>query len=225
MMIKKKINVILKMLFTKKFYNYRHKSLIYLIYYKLEINIKCVALRLKNPKLFFIPTKHLIAAHLYQKISIYLKTINQEHLMFGGTLLGVIRNQNACAGSAKDLDIAIIINSKDRNKFLNKLKSYFYNCPIKINNDFNSIHLNFIKYHYYIDIAFILKKKNKTEYLHYSSAPYPKKITLRKKDIYPLKNKKLYYENCFVPNNSNQLLNLLFKKKWRKPHRKRQLYL
>ncbi len=213
------------MLCTKKFYNNRYKSLIYLILYKLEINIKCIALRLIYPKLFFIPTKHLIAAHLYHKISIYLKTINQEHFLFGGTLLGVIRNQNACAGSAKDLDIAIIINPENRKSFLEKLKNYFYNCPIKINNNFNSIHLNFTKYHYYIDVAFIIKQKNKTKYLHYSFAPYPEKITLVKKDIYPLKNKKLYYKDCFVPNNSNKLLNILFKTKWIKPLGKKQLYL
>ena len=157
MTFKNIISLILKIVTTKNFYNNRHKSRIFWIYHNFELFFKTFKLRMKNLKLFFIPTKHLIAAHLYKKISKFFINNNIEFLLFGGTLLGVSRGQNACAGSAKDLDIAIIFNYDNRDKFLEKLFTYFNKCTIRKNNNHNSIHINFNEYHYYVDIAYFFK--------------------------------------------------------------------
>ena len=92
-------------------------------------------LRLKNKKLF-LPSRHLGAIYLLDRVAeIFENTILRA---WDASLLGAARKQNAIAGSASDIDIAIIFDKKKHLSFLLSLQSEF---EIKFHNNYNSLQL------------------------------------------------------------------------------------
>ena len=95
MFLKKIVSNCLRLITTEKFYINRHKSLLFFIYHDVELFFKTFNLRLKNLRLFYLPTKHLIAAHLYKKIYCYFIKNEQEFFLFGGSFPGGRAGVNA----------------------------------------------------------------------------------------------------------------------------------
>jgi hypothetical protein len=157
-MIKKIISNILKIILDKKIYKNRHQSTIFFIYHDLELFFRSFKIRFKSPKIFLLPTKHILCFMTYEKIFFFLQKYKYNFFLFGGSLLGAARNQGCSAGSAKDLDLAVILEKKDIDILELRLLTTFKNISLRFNNSKNSVHINFIEYHYYCDLAFFLKK-------------------------------------------------------------------
>ena len=89
-----------------------------------------------------------------------ISEINKENIfLFGAALLGVERNQGACAGSAKDLDLCILLEEGEFEIFKKCLIKNYNEKKLKFLNNDNSVHILFTEYSYYIDLVFLKKNK------------------------------------------------------------------
>ena len=110
--MKKIISSVLKVLLTKKAYENRRDSILFIIYGRLEFFLITLRFRISNTKYFFLPSRHIGAIILLDKLSKIFKQNNFSFFLWSASLLGVIRNQNAIAGSVRDIDIAMIFEKR-----------------------------------------------------------------------------------------------------------------
>jgi len=230
MNIKKVIMIFLKTILSKKYFSNRHLSKPYLVYYKIEKNVKFLLvflrtfyIRLIKIKFILLPTKHLVAYICYKKFMNISKINKKKIFLFGAALLGVERNQGACAGSAKDLDLCILLEEGEFKIFKKSLIKNFNEKKLIFLENNNSVHILFIEYSYYIDLVFFKKKQN--VYTSKFSYPYPKYVKLNESDFLPSKNKLFYGLKAYIPNNSKKILKILFGKNWINPDKKKQVYI
>ena len=122
---------------------------------------KILILKLKNPHLLSLPSKHIYALNILLKISLELKKKKIPFFLLGGTLLGSIR-QEAFAGRPSDVDIGMKYEDQKR----------FFKILSKINNIISPVEtrkipgkkiykLQLISKYIFIDINFFLNKKSK----------------------------------------------------------------
>lgn len=215
--IKKNISLILKLFLPSRIYRKRRATLPFQIYISGEMFIKTFFLRLLYIKYFFLPSKHLGAIYLLKKISKIFKKNNKKFFLWEASLLGVTRGQRAIAGSASDIDLAIILKKKDL-KFLNNLKKKF---KIKFHFKFNSVQL----FHPFGIIDFALFNKKGKYYEHSIDNPKIIKYRINKNKFLPFKKTIMYNMNFLIPNNSLFLVKKFYGPKWKTPHKKRQVYL
>ena len=207
-MFKKIISIFLQIVLPKKNFEKRHQSYLFHIYNKFELFLRSLRLRKEKLKFIFLPVGHIFCSKVYEEILEFKKKENLEIFLFGGSLLGVVRNQGGSAGSAKDLDIGIVIKESDLDKTIMTLKSYFGSNRLRFNNNNNSVHIHFPRFHYYADLAFFFINKNKV--YHKALSPYPSVISLNISDIFPLKKKIFYKMPALVPNKPHVILIQLF---------------
>ena len=146
----------------------------------------------------FLPSRHLGAIYLLDRVQI-LET--QYYLfLWDASLLGAARKQNAIAGSASDIDIAIIFDKKKHLSFLLSLQSEF---KIKFHNNYNSLQL----FHALglIDISLINIKNKKLELIvdiPLKKRKYTKKNKIKfifnSEDFKPFSYSKIYSKKVFV---------------------------
>ena len=230
MNIKKVIAIFFKIILSEKYYNNRHVSKPYLVYYRIEKNVKFLLvflrtfyIRLIKIKFILLPTKHLVAYICYKKF-MNISEINKENIfLFGAALRGVERNQGACAGSAKDLDLCILLEEGEFEIFKKCLIKNYNEKKLKFLNNDNSVHILFTEYSYYIDLVFFKKKQN--VYTSKSSYPYPKCMNFNESDFLPSKNRLIYGIKAYIPNNSKKILKILFGENWINPDKKKQVYI
>tara|TARA_B110000444_G_C18662069_1_gene511224 strand:+ start:90 stop:827 length:738 start_codon:yes stop_codon:yes gene_type:complete len=243
--MKRIISIILKIILHKEIYNNRRNNPLFISYSKFEFFIKTLKLRIKNPKYFFMPSRHIGAIYLLEKLTITFKNEDKEFFLWDSSLLGAVRNQKAIAGSAGDIDIAMIFNKKKDLNFILSLKGF---KKIRALNNYNSIQL----YHDFglIDLHLFIKKNN---YFHLnviksikdkgpkgrlelenlliqslSNKKYDHSITENfvypKNYFFPLKKKELYKKKYSVPNKYLFIVKGIYGSKWKIPDKKEQVY-
>ena len=113
------------------------------------------------------------AIYLLDKIDEIFRKQNITFFLWDASLLGAARKQNAIAGSASDIDIAIIFDKTKHLSFLISLQSEF---KIKFHNNYNSLQL----FHTLglIDISLINSKNKKLELI--VDIPLKKKKKVKK---------------------------------------------
>ena len=215
--IKKIISLILKSFLPNEIYVKRRETLLFQIYISIELFIRTFFLRLIYIKYFFLPSKHLAAIYLLEKISKIFKKNNKKFFLWEASLLGVTRGQRAIAGSASDIDLAMIVKKNDF-KFLNSLKKIF---KLKYHYNFNSVQL----FHQLGTIDFALFKKRGRYYEHSIDNPKIIKYKINNNKFLPFKKNNMYTMNFLIPNNSVYLVRKFYGPKWKTPHKKRQVYL
>lgn len=206
---------------TIKFF-FGNKSIKKIYFYKhlLSIFFKTISLRSSNLKFFFWPIRHLGMLYLLTYLKKVFENSNYKFFLFDGALLGCIR-QGAVAGRGKDLDIGMIIETRnDEKKIIKMLKNKFIIKKVNKGN----FHLIHKKLNNFADLSFF-KFTNKRRYLSFYSGIKKKKIIVKSMNILPFKTKPLYYEKCLIPNNSKLILKILYGDKFLTPDKKFQLFL
>ena len=80
-----------------------------------------------------------------------ISEINKKKIfLFGAALLRIERNQSACVGSAKDLDLCILLEEEEFKIFKKCLIKNFNEKKIIFLENNNSVHILFTEYSYYI---------------------------------------------------------------------------
>ena len=228
--MKKIISKFLKIILPNDIYLNRRDNYLFILYSKIEFFLKTFSLRIRNFKFLFIPSKHIGSIFLLEKLSIFFKKEKIDFFLWDACLLGALRNQNAIAGSALDIDIGIIF---DRKKHLNKIKSLKNEFKLKFHNNFNSVQL----FHSWgtVDISLFTKKKNtifitedvalgKETNTHNPKNYIKKKKIFKFKDFIPFKKAKIYSKKFNIPKNSILLLKKKYGRSWKIPNKKGQLY-
>jgi hypothetical protein len=159
--------------------------------------------------------------------------------------LGAARNQKAIAGSAADIDIAMIFDKKKHLKFILSLKKFF---KIRIFNQYNAIQLfhefgiiDISLFHrkgvnFKVSILDIIKDKGPTGRKRLSNSllksltekkfdeSITKKLSYNKKMFFPFKRKELYSRKYLVPNKYLAIVKQIYGPKWKTPDKKEQVY-
>jgi hypothetical protein len=245
MSMKKIISKILKIILHKKIYNNRRNYSLFIFYSNFEFFIKTLKLRIKNKKHFFLPSRHIGAIYLLNKLTKIFNKGGIKFFLWDASLLGAARNQKAIAGSAGDIDIAMIFSKKKNLKFILSLKKIF---KIRILNNYNSIQL-FHKFglidislfqqkgtHFQLSVLDVAKDKGPVDKNKFSitilksltarkfDKSLTKKIIYHKKKFLPFKKKKLYSKKYLVPNNYLSIIKKTYGSKWKTPDKKEQVY-
>ena len=224
--MKKFISKILRFFLPVEMYENRRQNIFFIFYSNFELFIRTLKLRFKNRKIFFLPSKHIGAIFLLDKINVFFKKQKINFFLWDASLLGAIRKQNAIAGSASDIDLAIIFNKKKHLKCLRSLKDEF---KIKFHNNYNSIQL----FHYYgiIDISLINKKQNKLKLLVDIPEKKRKFINSKKKrflfkfdDFCPFLYSQIYSKKFCIPKKYKLVLEKVYGPDWKTPDKKEQVY-
>jgi len=228
--MKKIISKILKFILSKNLYHNRRDNYFFILYSKIEFFLKTFTLRIKNFKFLFIPSRHIGSIFLLEKLSIFFKKKKIDFFLWDACLLGALRDQNAIAGSASDIDLGIIF---DRKKHLKKIMFLKDEFRLKFHHNFNSVQL----FHPWgnVDIALFTRKKNIIFYSAefalgketntYNPKNYiKKKKTFKLKDFTPFKKTTIYSKKFNIPKNSILLLKKRYGRNWKIPNKKDQLY-
>ena len=190
----------------------------YYIYKLFKIFITTFFLRFKRINYIFLSVLHLASINLLLKFKILSKN-KFIFFLFDGALLGAVR-QGAIAGRAKDVDLGIICNNETEILEITKyLKEEF---KIKFTGK-KSCHL-FYKDNSFIDLSFFILDEKKEKIYHYNN-PLKKEMIFNKNDFFPFIEKKLYFENFYVPNNYGKILVDLYTHEWKKYKTKNQINL
>lgn len=243
--MKKIISKILKIFMSKEIYNNRRNNILFILYNIIEFFIKTLKLRIKKRIFFFLPSRHIGAIYLLNKINIIFKKEGKEFFLWDASLLGVARNQKAIAGSAADIDIAMIFDKKKHLKFILSLKKFF---KIRIFNQHNAIQLfhefgiiDISLFHkkgrnFEVSILDIIKDKGPTGRKRLSNSllknltedkfdeSITKKLSFTKKMFFPLKKKELYSRKYLVPNKYLSIVKQIYGPNWKTPDKKEQVY-
>ena len=133
--------------------------------------------------MFFLPSRHLGAIYLLDRVAEILENTILP-FFYGTQVYFAARKQNAIAGSASDIDIAIIFDKKKHLSFLLSLQSEF---KIKFHNNYNSLQL----FHALglIDISLINIKNKKLELI--VDIPLKKRKNTKKNKIKFIFNSKI----------------------------------
>ena len=230
MFIKKNISKLLKLILPKTAYLNRRDNKFFILYSNFEFFIKTLKYRSTNFKFIFLPSKHIGAILLLNKISKFFNEKRIDFFLWDACLLGAIRKQNAIAGSALDIDIGIIF---DKKKHLKTLLFFKEDFKLKFHNNYNALQL----FHSMgvIDISLFRKKNSSLEITTdvalsketntYNKNNYVKKNFLyRFSDFFPFKSSKIYSKNFLIPKNSIFLLKRKYGSNWKSPIKKKQVY-
>tara|TARA_X000000368_G_C22955178_1_gene678442 strand:- start:53 stop:679 length:627 start_codon:yes stop_codon:yes gene_type:complete len=159
------------------------------------------------------------------EISKTLKNI--QHFIFYGTLLGIVRNNNIIIG---DDDIDFLVDYKDKNKVLKKMKlskSFKINKMrknnffIQFNKTVNGMKtcVDFYFYNNYSNKNYIVERHN---WLY--SVNNPKfALHVPKKYIFPIKKDK-YLKKISIPSKPEKLCEFLYGQDWKTPLKKHTGY-
>ena len=199
----------------KKFYNH---SLFFL---------KVVTLKIKNPKLIMLPSKHIYALNMLLKIKKEFDIKKINFFLLAGTLLGAVR-QESFAGRPSDIDFGI--KSVDQNKFLNilpNIKKIVLPYKIRVKTKKKIYKIQLIANNIFIDINFFFNEKSsKSRWFN----PYElslknrKKIFFFNKDLDNLKKTKLYGYDFNSPSNPKIYLKKRYGNDWLVPDKKQFLW-
>ncbi len=192
-------------------------------------SFKIIILKLKNPRLLSLPSKHIYALNILLKISLELKKKKIPFFLLGGTLLGSIR-QEAFAGRPSDVDIGM--KYVDQKKFfkilpkINNIVSPFETRKIPGNKIYK---IQLISKDIFIDIDFFINKRSKKYKNNIWLNPYEvdkkkKQIKFLKYDIDNLQTTKLYGYEFNSPLNPQIYLKKKFGKNWKIPDKKQFLW-
>tara|TARA_B100001248_G_scaffold262260_1_gene257048 strand:- start:2321 stop:3061 length:741 start_codon:yes stop_codon:yes gene_type:complete len=195
----------------------------------LIFSFKIIILKLKNPHLLSLPSKHIYALDILLKISLELKKKKIPFFLLGGTLLGSIR-QEAFAGRPSDVDIGM--KYEDQKKFFKILSKINYIIsPVETRKiPGNKIYkLQLISKYIFIDINFFINKKPKKYKNNIWLNPYEvdkkkKQIKFFKYNIDNLQTTKLYGYEFNSPLNPQIYLKKKFGKNWKVPDKKQFLW-
>ena len=80
--MKKFISKILRFFLPVEMYENRRQNIFFIFYSNFELFIRTLKLRFKNRKIFFLPSKHIGAIFLLDKINFFLK--NKKLIFFMG---------------------------------------------------------------------------------------------------------------------------------------------
>jgi len=146
-----------------------------------------------------------------------------EHFICYGTLLGITRDKNIIKG---DDDVDFLINYKNKNKVLKKMKSFkSFKLNKKVTNKF---FLQFIKTDQglktFVDFYFYINNTNKNYIIEkhnfLSNIKNPKfAIHIPKKIIFPIKKDK-NLKIISIPNKPKELCKFLYGDSWKTPLKK-----
>ena len=228
--MKKIISSFLEVILPKHIYENRRDTFLFIFYGKIEFFLITLKFRFSNIKYFFLPSRHIGAIVLLDRLSLIFKKNNFTFFLWSASLLGVIRKQNAIAGSVRDIDIAMIFDKKKHLNFLLSLKKEF---KLRFHNNYNAVQL----FHEYgtIDISLFKNKKTnfeitldvplKKETITFNKKNYKKKkFYFKFKEFKPFRKGKLYSKNYLLPNDSISILNKEYGKNWKIPDKKRQVF-
>ena len=224
--MKKILSKLLKQILPKKIYDQKRDNIFFIFYSNFELFIRTLKLRFINKKYIFLPSRHIGAIYLLNKLSeiFYKKKIS--FFLWDASLLGAARKQNAIAGSASDIDIGIIFQKEKHLKFLLSLKKDF---QFKFHHNYSSLQL-FHKFGL-IDISLfkqkgsnlnitldipLKKRKNKN--------CITKKYSFKLNDFTPFLSSKIYSKKYSIPKNFVFLLKKTYGLSWRIPDKKEQVY-
>ena len=228
--MKKLISKILKLILPKTVYVNRRDNKFFILYSNFEFFIKTFKLRLTNFRFFFLPSRHIGAIFLLNRISKFFNKKKIDFFLWDACLLGAKRKQNAIAGSATDIDLGIIF---DKKKHLNTLLSLNNEFKLKFHNNYSSLQL-FHKMGV-IDLLLFNKKNSKLEItvdiplgivtnISKRSDFVKKKLVYKVSDFIPFKKCKIYSKNFFIPKNYLFLLKNKYGKHWKRPNKNAQVY-
>ena len=240
MNIKKSISKIIRYILPKKFYVERRSNSLFIIYAKIELFVKTLSLRFEDKMYFLLPSRHIGAIYLLNKLKKTFANENKEFFLWDASLLGLARGQKAIAGSASDIDIAMIFNKNKHLKFILSLKKNF---KMRILNNYDSIQL-FHKFgqiditlfkkkgiNFEVNIIDVTKQNRKFNLrnadiggLTLLDKSITKKLFFHKKKFLPFKTKKIYFEKYLVPNEYLHIVKKTYGPKWKIPDKKNQVY-
>ncbi len=224
--MKKIVSKILELILPKEIYKNRRANKFFIFYSNFELFFITFIYRFSNTTFLFLPSRHLGAILLLNKLSKIFKKKNQKFFLWDASLLGAARNQNAIAGSASDLDIGIIFNQKKHLKFLKSFENEF---RLRFHHNFNSLQL-FHKFGL-VDISLLNLKRSRLSLT--VDIPKKKRINdnykIRKfsynlRDFQPFRTGKIYSKKYFIPKKSQKILKKIYGKNWRIPDKKEQVY-
>ena len=224
--MKKVISNFLKFILSRKTYKNRRENIWFIRYSNLELFFKTLKLRINYVKYFFLPSRHLGAIYLLELLSNIFKKEKVKFFLWDASLLGAARNQGAIAGSASDIDIAMIFNKKKHLKFILSLKKHF---KLRFHYDYSTVQL----FHELglVDIA--LFQRRGANYQATVEIPLKKKInndktkklSFQTKNFFPFKFKKIYSKKYLIPNNYQFIADKIYGPDWKIPDKKKQVYL
>ncbi len=228
--MKKIISKFLKIILPQKVYYHRRDNFFFISYSHLELFIRTIFLRFSHSKFIFLPSRHIGAIFILDKLSSIFKKNKINFFLWDACLLGVARNQNAIAGTASDVDLGIIFEKKKHLKTILSLKKDF---KLRFHNNLNAVQL----FHKYgtADISLFNKKGSNLiitfdialgkETNTYDKTNYvKKKLCYKLRDFTPFQTSKMYSRNFLIPKNFVFLLKKKYGTKWRSPDKKEQLY-
>ena len=179
--MKKIISSFLEVILPKHIYENRRDTFLFIFYGKIEFFLITLKFRFSNIKYFFLPSRHIGAIVLLDRLSLIFKKNNFTFFLWSASLLGVIRKQNAIAGSVRDIDIAMIFDKKKHLNFLLSLKKEF---KLRFHNNYNAVQL----FHEYGTIDISLFKKKKTNFEITLDVPLKKETITFNKNNYKKKS-------------------------------------
>ena len=224
--MKNVISKFLKLILPDKIYENRRNNILFISYSNFELYLRTFKLRVTNKKFIFLPSRHIGAIYLLDKLS---KILNKKKIFFflwDASLLGAVRKQNAIAGSASDIDIGIIFHKKKHLAQLLSLKKEF---KLKFHHNYSSLQLfhslglvdislfkqKGTKLKITLDIPLKKRKMNKIKI---------KKYSYKLRDFSPFVKKNIYSKKFLVPKNFNYLLGRIYGLNWKIPDKKEQVY-
>jgi len=224
--MKKKISKILKFFLSKKIYENRRENIFFIKYSDLELFIVTLKFRINSIKYFFLPSKHLGAIYLLRLLSNLFKEKKIKFFLWDASLLGAARKQGAIAGSASDIDIAMVFNKKKHLKFILGLQKYF---KLRFHNNYSAVQL----FHKFGLVDITLFQKKGKNYVSKIDIPLKKKKTPNEKSIkfsfaknifFPFKFKKIYSKKYLIPNDYKFIVKKIYGTMWNIPDKKKQVY-
>ena len=221
-MLKTFIKIFLKFLLPKSLWEKRAPffEFLYQKFEDLMILSYGIFYKLKQPKYFFYPYRHVVAINYLNIVIGLLQDEKIEYFITAGALLGGLR-QGAIAGGAHDLDIGIKESSKDTeyklNKVLEKLKKK--NFDIKKLKGGDSWHA---RRWYLVDFALFRKIKINNNYHWTHNNSLDQTWSTQEKSLDELKKIKFYDFYIFAPSNPEKLVETIYGSDWIQPHKKKQ---
>jgi len=230
---------------SKEAYNQRRNNSVFILYGIYQLFIRTLKLRIKKKKYFFLPSRHIGAIYLLNMLTVIFDKNDKEFFLWDASLLGAARDQGTIAGSARDIDIAIIFNKKKDFKFIISLKKLF---KVRVTNNYNSLQLHhklglidISIFHqkgpnYQVNVLDLDKDNGPPDKNRFSNAilesltekkfdkSLTKTLSFHKNEFFPFKRKKLYSKKYSVPNMYLGIVKKIYGSKWKVPDKKEQTY-
>lgn len=222
----KTISKILKFFLSKQIYENRRENIFFIKYDDLKLFIVTLKFRINSAKYFFLPSKHLGAIYLLELLSSLFKENKINFFLWDASLLGAARKQGAIAGSASDIDIAMLFNKKKHLKFILSLQKYF---KLRFHNNYSTVQL----FHKFGLVDITLFQKKGKNYVSKVDIPLKKKknpnekfkkFTFSKNIFFPFKYKKIYSKKFLIPNDYKFIVKKIYGMMWNIPDKKKQVY-